>query len=495
MSLVKLSPIIVLAGLMLSGMDILLAAPLATIVAVALAILIDKFSFDEVFNAAIDNVKTFIIVFFILMAAYALAEAFMATGVGASIIILSLKMGLTAKSVAVTGLIVTGILSIATGTSWGTFAACAPIFLWLNHIVGGSPALTVAAIAGGSCFGDNIGLISDTTVVSSGIQGVEIIHRVRHQGVWSFMCLFLAAGAFYLAASSMGLGGNPGNAAEAIDAIPKDVWVNLAEKRASAVALLEQVRAGVPSYMIIPLIIVLGMAVKGIPTLLCLGAGIVSSLILGLVAGTVASVTEFLDLVYTGFSDAGSWSIVMMMWVGAFGGVMRLMKAFDPISEFILRVVKNVRQLIFGNGILCLLGNAALGDEMAQIVTIGPIIKDMTENNVEGSEEDMYKLALRNATLSDAFGVLGSQLIPWHCYIVFFVGIAATVYPLYSFVPMDIIKFNFMAFIAISSMLILTWTGWDRFIPLFRIPSEPDVQLKKVEEIETVPLKENPEEV
>lgn len=69
MSLVKLSPIIVLAGLMLSGMDILLSAPLATIVAVALAMLIDKFSFNEVFNAAIDNVKTFIIVFFIRAAA------------------------------------------------------------------------------------------------------------------------------------------------------------------------------------------------------------------------------------------------------------------------------------------------------------------------------------------------------------------------------------------------------------------------------------------
>ena len=26
----------------------------------------------------------------------------------------------------------------------------------------------------------------------------------------------------------------------------------------------------------------------------------------------------------------------------------------------------------------------------------------------------MYKLRLRNATFSDAFGVFGSQLVPWH---------------------------------------------------------------------------------
>ncbi len=481
MALLKLAPIVVLAGLMLSGMDILLSAPLATIIAAALAMILDKLSFKEIFDAAIDNVKHFIIVFFILMAAYALAEAFMATGVGASIIIMSLKLGISGKTVAIVGLFATSVLSIATGTSWGTFAACAPVFLWLSHIVGGSPVLTVAAVAGGSCFGDNIGLISDTTVVSSGMQGVEIIQRVRHQGVWSFLCLFISAGIFYFAGSSMELGSEVGSAAAAIDAIPPEVWTSLEEKRASAVTLLEQVRSGVPLYMIVPLLIVLVMAVSGISTLLCLGAGIVAALIFGLIAGTVISVIEFLDLVYTGFSDAGSWSIVMMMWVGAFGGVMRLMKAFEPVARGVLKMVHNVRQLIFSNGIMCLIGNAALGDEMAQIVTIGPIIREMTEENVEGSEEDLYTLRLRNATLSDAFGVLGSQLIPWHCYVVFFVGIAYAVYPLYHFVPMDIIRLNFLAFVAVGSMLVLTVTGWDRFIPLFRIPSEPDVRLKKRE--------------
>ena len=32
----------------------------------------------------------------------------------------------------------------------------------------------------------------------------------------------------------------------------------------------------------------------------------------------------------------------------------------------------------------------------------------MVENNVEGSEEDLYTLRLRNATFSDAMGVFGS---------------------------------------------------------------------------------------
>lgn len=231
--------------------------------------------------------------------------------------------------------------------------------------------------------------------------------------------------------------------------------------------------------MVIPMFLVIFVAFKGLPTMICLGIGIVSALIFGLAAGTVESIESFLALVQAGFESAGSWSVVMMLWIGAFGGIMSSIKAFEPISNFVLRVSKNVRQLMFSNGILSLLGNAALADEMAQIVTIGPIIKEMTDNNVEASEEDMYKLRLRNSAFSDAMGVFGSQLIPWHSYMAFYVAVSMAVYQLDAFTAFDIIKYNATAVIAVSSMLLLTLTGWDRFIPLFKIPSEPDVKLKK----------------
>ena len=179
--ILKLTPIIVIAGLMVSGMDILIAAPLSFMYASIVAMAVDRFKFADCLNAALDNLKHFLIVFLILQVAYAVAECFMATGVAAAVINMSLAAGLSAKTVAVVAFLLTCVLSTATGTSWGTFAACAPIFLWLNHIVGGDILLTIGAIAGGSCFGDNIGLISDTTIVSSGIQEVEVIDRVRHQ--------------------------------------------------------------------------------------------------------------------------------------------------------------------------------------------------------------------------------------------------------------------------------------------------------------------------
>lgn len=480
--ILKISPVFVMATLMYSGMDALLAAPLSTVYAAIIAMITEKMKFEEIVESAVENVKEMQLVFFILMLAYAMAEAFMSTGVGASIINIALSLGMTGKTVAVTGLIVTSVLSVATGTSWGTFAACAPIFLWLNHIVGGNLLLTTAAIAGGACFGDNIGLISDTTVVSSGIQKVEVIHRIRHQGVWSILCLIVTAGIFFGVSVTMGLPSQVGNATDAINQISPEVMEYLANEKAAAVTLLNQVKEGVPYYMIIPLLIVLAVAIKGLPTLACLGLGIITSLICGLFAGTVTSIggdDGFLSLITTGFADAGSWVIVMMMWVGAFGGIMGRIKAFAPLSNFIALIVGNVRQLLFCNGLLSIIGNAALADEMAQIVTIGPIIKSLTDENVEGDEEDLYKLRLRNATFGDALGVFGSQLIPWHVYLGFYSGIATAVYPLHKFVPTDIIKFNFMAMIAVGSILILTVTGLDRYIPLFGLPSEPQVRLKK----------------
>lgn len=41
--------------------------------------------------------------------------------------------------------------------------------------------------------------------------------------------------------------------------------------------------------------------------------------ILGLLAGTVDNLADFFALVHTGFAGAGSWSVVMMLWIGAFG--------------------------------------------------------------------------------------------------------------------------------------------------------------------------------
>ncbi len=468
----KFIPLAVFSALVIVWkLDLLLAAPIATFTAAAVYMAVNRVGFGKAFDCAVRANSKIVPVFFILMFAYGVAECFMATGVGASLIILALKLGVTARTVAPVSVLVTCLLSIATGSSWGTFASCAPIFLWLNHLVGGDVGLTLCAVAGGSCFGDNIGMISDVTVLSCGLQDVKIIDRIKHQAVWCTGCLFLSLILFFLAGA--GLENVGGNAAEALQQIPEDALVALKEQRPSAVFLLEQVSAGVPYYMIIPMILVVVLSFLGVHTMLCLGAGMLSSLILGSVAGTVSLSDWLNEMLYIGFSDAGSWVIIMMMWVSAFGGIMNGMNAFSPFSKVVVRISKNVSQLLGWCGVLCFLGNMALSDEAAQVTTMSPIIREIVEDNVAvKSERDAYRLRLRLATFTSSMGIYGSQLVPWHCFPVFFASIANAVYPVRAsgFTPFDIISRNYLAYLMVGSILLLTFTGWDRFVPGLALP-------------------------
>ena len=130
--IIKFLPVIILATLMIKEFDALIAAPIATIAALVIAIFMEKHSFKDCIDTAMKSVSNILIALFILMFAYAMASAFMTTGVGAAVVNIALSAGVTARSIAVVGICVTAVLSVATGTSWGTMAACAPMF-WGQH--------------------------------------------------------------------------------------------------------------------------------------------------------------------------------------------------------------------------------------------------------------------------------------------------------------------------------------------------------------------------
>lgn len=82
--------------------------------------------------------------------------------------------------------LVSGIISFATGTAWGTYAIVVPIALPLAYQFGGQhmgplvPA-TFAAVAGGGVFGDHCSPLSDTTVLSSLGSACDHMDHVRTQ--------------------------------------------------------------------------------------------------------------------------------------------------------------------------------------------------------------------------------------------------------------------------------------------------------------------------
>ena len=70
--------------------------------------------------------------------------------------------------------VISALISLSVGTSCGTIAAVVPIAVTLSQSLGLNPAVLVGATVGGAMFGDNLSLISDTTIASTRTQNVEM---------------------------------------------------------------------------------------------------------------------------------------------------------------------------------------------------------------------------------------------------------------------------------------------------------------------------------
>ena len=91
--------------------------------------------------------------------------------------------------------VVSALISLSVGTSCGTIAAVVPIAVTLSQSFGLNPAVLVGATVGGAMFGDNLSLISDTTIASTRTQNVEMrdkmIYNLRIVTVPAILCVLL----------------------------------------------------------------------------------------------------------------------------------------------------------------------------------------------------------------------------------------------------------------------------------------------------------------
>jgi Na+/H+ antiporter NhaC len=79
----------------------------------------------------------------------------------------------------VTSFFICCIVSVSTGSSFGTILICAPLLFPAGGLLGAHLATLAGAIIGGATFGDCIAPISDTTIASAVSQKADIIGTVR----------------------------------------------------------------------------------------------------------------------------------------------------------------------------------------------------------------------------------------------------------------------------------------------------------------------------
>lgn len=75
--------------------------------------------------------------------------------------------------------VIAAIISTAMGTSMGTIGALAPIAVGLSEQAGLDKALVAGVLLSGAMFGDNLSIISDTTIASTRTQGARMADKFK----------------------------------------------------------------------------------------------------------------------------------------------------------------------------------------------------------------------------------------------------------------------------------------------------------------------------
>lgn len=113
---------------------------------------------------------------------FILAGAFakVASSMGAVESTVNLGLTVLPKGVLVAGVfVISGFIAISLGTSMGTIAAIVPIATAIAEKTTLSLPLIVGAVVGGAMFGDNLSIISDTTIAATRTQGCNMRDKFR----------------------------------------------------------------------------------------------------------------------------------------------------------------------------------------------------------------------------------------------------------------------------------------------------------------------------
>ena len=137
------------------------------------------FSYQDLEKKAAQNVSNVMTTLFIIYAIGSLAGTWMVSGTVPAIIYYGMDI-MSAKFFLPAALILCSIVSIATGTSWGTLGTMGVALLGIGSGLGIPAGMTAGAAICGSWFGDKTSPLSDTTNFTSSLVGVNLFRHIRH---------------------------------------------------------------------------------------------------------------------------------------------------------------------------------------------------------------------------------------------------------------------------------------------------------------------------
>ena len=405
----------------ISGDFYSMPAILAFLIALFVAFLQDrKHTFNEKIHMIAkgvgdDNIITMCLIF---LAAGAFSGAVTAAGGADSTV--NLGLSILPSGVAVMGLFIIGcFISVSMGTSMGTIAALAPIAVGIAQKTGYSMALCVGAVMCGAMFGDNLSMISDTTIAAVKTQGCEMKDKFRE----NFLIVLPAALVTMVLFLVLARGGD--------FVLEEELSYNL--------------------WKVLPYVVVLVGALIGFNVFLVLIVGTVLSLIVGVATGSILPADMFKVVAQGPQMDnsggiMGMYDImVISLVVACIVSLVREMGGIQFILDFIKKRVKGKRGGELGIASLALLIDLCTANNTVAIVMAGPIAKEISE------EFDISPR--RSASLLDMFTSVGQGLIPYGAQLLSAASLATAVSGV-AMTPFDIIPYCFYPILMAVSGLV-----------------------------------------
>lgn len=191
----------------------LLMSSYVAIVAATLSVVVSGTNqLIETIDMALEGMKQMLPAVIVLVLAWSLGTVCNSENLNtAGYLVESLGDQLSASWVPCVTFLLAGVVSFATGTSYGTMGLLLPLCVGLEFQllmgievpfegIGSHPLMlaTVGAVLGGAIFGDHCSPISDTTVLSSAATGCPHLDHVRTQLPYSVTVAIVTLGSAYL---------------------------------------------------------------------------------------------------------------------------------------------------------------------------------------------------------------------------------------------------------------------------------------------------------
>lgn len=358
-----------------------LPAPVAVFAGIIAAFLMFKGTLEEKFDRFLKGCGDQDIL--IMCIIYLLAGAFAGVSKSMGGVDSTVNFGLTyipPQFIAAGIFIIASFISTATGTSVGAIVALGPIGVGLAEKSGVSMALVIAALIGGSMFGDNLSVISDTTIAATRTQGVEMRDKFR-------LNFIIAAPAAIITLVLLVMFGRP------------DVLPEVTEYSYNIVK-------------IIPYILVLGLSLAGMNVFLVLTLGILVSGGIGFAYGEF-TLLKYANEIYSGFTGMTEIFLLSLL-TGGLAALVREAGGIEWLIEKIQVMMKGKKSALLGVGLLVGLVDVAVANNTVAIIINGPIAKNISNE---------YKVDPRKtATMLDIFSCVGQGIIPYGAQVLIAIG-------------------------------------------------------------------------